>query len=62
MTTELLGTLEIDHERGVIYFHAHDPIGFIGVTVLRICSLPPIPGPLKGMIDLTHMRGVTYER
>lgn len=39
-TTKIEGQLEIDHERGVIYFHANET----GMSVLRICSLPkPIP-------------------
>lgn len=40
-TTKIQGELEIDHERGVIYFHNDE-----GYTTLRICQLPkPIPGP-----------------
>ena len=39
ITTRLHGELEIDHERGVIYFH-HE----VGYTVLRIQGIPvPIP-------------------
>lgn len=39
-TTKIEGQLEIDHERGVIYFHSSKT----GSTVLRICRLPkPIP-------------------
>ena len=39
-TSKIEGQLEIDHQRGVIYFHAKKT----GSTLLRICSLPkPIP-------------------
>lgn len=38
-TTKIKGELEIDHERGVIYFHNEE-----GYTTLRLCNLPkPIP-------------------
>ncbi len=46
-TTSLDGVLEIDHERGVVYFHLTNleqarAIG--GTTLLRICGLPkPVP-------------------
>ena len=56
------GELEIHHERGVIYFHVtseEDAAKFDGVTLLRICRLPPIPKNTK--IDITHMHGVSYE-
>lgn len=47
MTTRLNGELEIDHDRGVIYFHCYDfdTVDRMGtVTPLRICGLPkPIP-------------------
>jgi len=43
MTTIIEGQLEIDHERGVIYFHNNE-----GYTTLRICNLQtPIPRPPK---------------
>jgi hypothetical protein len=46
-TTQLAGTLDIDHARGVIYFH-RDPDSNVAhygnmVTVLRIQALPPMP-------------------
>lgn len=45
--TKLKGELEIDHERGVIYFHTTDEKYVMAagiVTPLRICHLPrPIP-------------------
>jgi hypothetical protein len=41
MTIEIRGTLEIDQDRGVIYFHDEH-----GRTAMRICSLPKgIPNP-----------------
>jgi hypothetical protein len=58
MITTLNGTLEIDHKRGVIYFHSNDE----GITRLRICRLPkPIPKDFE-LIDLTHMVGVYYSK
>lgn len=60
MNSTIQGQLEIDHERGVIYFHANEP-EWIGahrlVTVLRICRLGKIPEE-HGMIDITHMVGI----
>lgn len=42
-TQTLEGILEIDGDRGVIYFHANPGQGVVP-TPLRICSLPkPIP-------------------
>ena len=58
MTTRVIkGTLEIDHERGVIYFH-----NVRGTPYLRICSLPtPIPNPKPGDgLDITHMHGTSW--
>ena len=50
------GQLEIDTDRGVIYFHD----GWKGRTVLRICRLPaPIPTPIE-FIDITHLHGCNY--
>ena len=47
MRTEIKGVLEIDHDRGVLYFHAEDKAimrKYGSVSVLRICGLPrPIP-------------------
>jgi len=54
--TEIEGVLEIDHARGVIYFH--DAKGDVA-TVLRICSLPkPIPRGIQ--LDITHMHGASW--
>lgn len=54
------GQIEIDQERGVIYFHSN-----VGHTVLRICSLPtPIPDPstFGDGIDITHMNGCSWKK
>lgn len=60
MTQVIKGQLEVDNNRGVIYFHASD-----GHTLLRICSLPhPIPDILRGLdswLDITHMQGCSWE-
>lgn len=54
MTTEYTGTLEIDHERGVIYFHTNDPEvveQYRAQTILRIHGIEtPIPNDRQ--IDL----------
>ena len=62
------GQLEIDQERGVIYFHSTHT----GITLLRICSLPiPIPDPrwiitngdikqIGRMLDITHLYGADW--
>lgn len=58
MTISLYGQLEIDTNRGVIYFHSA-----MGLTVLRICRLPTTAlrgfNPEHAMIDITHMQGVS---
>lgn len=61
-TLQLEGVLEVDHARGVVYFHLKDPelIARFGTqTVLRICNLPK-PIPKDCQIDLTHMVGVNW--
>lgn len=64
MKTELKGTLEIDHDRGVIYFHLSehkDIMARMVMTPLRICSLPkPIPEIQGRMLDITHMTGCDW--
>jgi hypothetical protein len=54
------GQLQIDENRGVIYFHLTDPkeIEYLGmVTILRICNLPkPIPVP-QNKDDWTQLHG-----
>jgi hypothetical protein len=59
MTIKIRGELEIDQDRGVIYFHSLEQ----GITALRICNLPkPIPDPrINGMLDITHMHGATWK-
>jgi hypothetical protein len=55
------GTLEVDHKRGVIYFHSSDPYvvdRFGAVTLLRICHLPTIPN--NRPLDITHMVGCDW--
>lgn len=57
MTIQSEGILEIDQDRGVIYFHCAKT----GASLMRICSLPtPIPDPrghcvnaMPEMLDLT---------
>ena len=54
------GELEIDEDRGVIYFHHNET----GRSLLRICRLPsPIPNPTKGsgMLDISHLFGASWE-
>ena len=52
--TKVNGQLEIDHRRGVIYFHSDK-----GLTLLRICQLPtPIP---TEELDITHMYGCNWK-
>lgn len=59
--TEIPGVLEIDHHRGVIYFHASDPEviqKYGSVSVLRVCQLPiPIP---ERALDITHLYGADW--
>jgi hypothetical protein len=57
VTRTYRGLLEIDPERGVIYFHDESK----GITLLRICSLPkPIPIPEIYTLDVTHMVGANW--
>lgn len=54
------GVLEIDENRGVIYFHYDKE----GRSLLRICRLPtPIPNPVKDgtLLDITHLYGVSWK-
>jgi len=55
-TTRIPGELEIDHERGVIYFHTEDEeisLKYGGVTILRICGLPKLR---ESAIDITLLK------
>jgi hypothetical protein len=59
-TSTYTGTLEIDHERGVIYFHLADEADMqkLGVTTaLRICRLPR-PIPHDRPLDITHLHDI----
>lgn len=59
LSTQYDGILEIDHARGVIYFHCVHS----GRTLLRICSLPkPIPpaNDPELQLDITHMHGTSW--
>lgn len=59
MVIKMKGELEIDEERGVIYFHATET----GDTKLRIGMLPaPIPDvkDYGRMLDITHMHGCSW--
>ena len=53
MTTKIEGQLEIDHERGVIYFHENHT----GKTRLRICKLPS-PIPKDDQLDVTASNAI----
>jgi len=56
MTTLIEGQLQIDHERGVIYFHADIEAMQNGSapTALRICGLGRVTYPFSDrQIDLT---------
>lgn len=66
MTIKFNGQLEIDVDRGVIYFHDAKT----GLILLRICSLPtPIPTEKRNvlghvafeLLDITHMHGVSWK-
>ena len=63
--TKIPGTLEVDHDRGVIYFHIDtmEEMQERGtVTCLRICGLPtPIPRLRDRMLDITHMHGCDWK-
>jgi hypothetical protein len=61
VTVRIKGELEVDSERGVIYFHtwnARVASVWGGTTLLRICGLPT-PIPLK-QLDITHMHGANW--
>ncbi len=61
-TSVFKGELEIDHQRGVIYFHS---AGGGGGTILRIGGLPkPVPEPKQRMLDIliTNRENTDAER
>lgn len=49
------GQLEVDNDRGVIYFHSNDPKTH--PTILRICSLGKLPELGNDLFDISHMIG-----
>lgn len=58
-TQKIEGQLEIDHDRGVIYFHANK-----GYTALRIGGLPqciPFVSPTSAL-DIAHMHGCSWRQ
>jgi hypothetical protein len=57
MTFHQEGYIEIDYDRGVVYFHSA-----MGNTILRICKLkiPYSFDPAVDLIDITHMVGASY--
>lgn len=58
--TTIKGVLEIDQNRGVIYFHSDKT----GHSPLRICQLPrPIPNPSAygTCLDINHMDGCSWK-
>lgn len=59
-TIKIDGQLEVDPQRGVIYFHAFET----GHTCLRICKLPtPIPTPdIDRMLDITFGYGCSWDK
>ena len=60
--TRIPGELEIDHERGVIYFHCSEVADIEkmnGQTALRISQLPA-PIPEGRCLDITHMRQTNW--
>lgn len=63
MITKLDGQLEIDHDRGVIYFHISDEKKIEElqlVTLLRICRLPR-DIPENRFLDITHMKNCSWQ-
>ena len=64
MSIKYKGELEVDFERGVIYFHASNhrvQQQYGSITVLRICKLPK-PIPTDRQLDITHMTGASWGR
>ena len=59
MTTKIKGQLEIDNQKGIIYFHANER-KTAGSILLRIRRLP-IPIPSDIMLDITMGVGGKWE-
>jgi hypothetical protein len=60
--TQWHGVLEIDHERGVVYFHLDrksDVDRLQVATLLRVCRLPT-PIPTDTALDVTYGHGVSW--
>jgi hypothetical protein len=58
--TRIKGELEIDHKRGVIYFHTEEEETsekYGSITILRICGLPEIK---ESAIDITLLPKHTH--
>lgn len=51
MSATIKGTLEIDHERGVIYFHPDPPHPLAGASLMRLGNLPK-PIPQEGQLEI----------
>lgn len=63
MTTVYQGTLEVDNERGVVYFHlgSAELVQKLGaVTLLRVSQLPT-PIPKGAVMDVTNIQGAYYK-
>lgn len=56
MSQTVDGQLEIDSERGVIYFHDAKT----GSTILRICGLDGLPKNLDYLLDITRPTNVCH--
>jgi len=55
VTQKINGQLEVDSDRGVIYFHANS-----GKTLLRICGLDWVPKKLTCLFDITRPTNTCY--
>lgn len=54
--TKFSGTLTIQSDRGVVYFHDEN-----GECLLRLEGLPtPLPDPHEAQLDVRHMKGVAW--
>ena len=61
MSEQIPGILEVDRDRGVIYFHRTDERG--APTLLRICRLPnPIPLDSEFIDVAADPAGTAYNR
>lgn len=63
MTIRLRGELEIDQQRGVVYFHVKSSMiaeKYKALTILRIQGLPA-PIPDYQQLDIAHMKGCSWD-